>query len=247
MEYVVIIAIWFLAGFINGLSGMGAGLFAVPIMALFMDMHFIVPITCFIGTIVSGLLAIKFRQEIHIKDILPCLALSIPGAFLGSYILHIIPTFYIKIFMTIFLLTYVSWIIFHKSSQKENADSIIYNGISGFASGLFGATISFTGPPIAVYVLYTGMNKQKALGLLGTALIFTTGMSAFSHFVSGFYTQDLIKYLSFCTPAAMLGTLCSFPLIKYISQNLFKKILLFIVAFAGITGAINIIIEILSS
>lgn len=247
MEIFLIGMIWFLAGFINGLSGMGAGLFAVPIMALFMDMHHIVPITCFTGTIISALLAIKFRQEIHFRDIIPCLLLSIPGAFLGSYLLLIISPFYIKIFMTISLLSYVTWMICHKYEVKENKDSIFYNALSGFGSGLFGSTISFTGPPIAIYVLYTGMNKQKALGILGTALIFTTGMSAFSHFVSGFYTQDLLQDIYLCTPSAIIGTLCSFPLIKYISQNLFKKILLFIVAFAGVTGAINIIIEILAS
>lgn len=245
MELFLIGLIWFFAGFINGLSGMGAGLFAVPIMALFMDMHHIVPVTCFTGSIISALLAIKFRQEIHFQDIIPCLILAIPGAFLGSYILLIVPPFYIKIFMTIFLLSYVAWMILHKYETRENKDSIFYNALSGFGSGLFGSTISFTGPPIAIYVLYTGMDKKKALGILGTALIFTTGMSAFSHFISGFYTRDLLQYIYICTPSAMIGTFCSFPLIKYISQNLFKKILLFIVAFSGFTGAINILIEIL--
>lgn len=43
MESIYFACIWALAGFVNGISGMGAALMAVPFMTLFMDIQLIVP------------------------------------------------------------------------------------------------------------------------------------------------------------------------------------------------------------
>ena len=90
MEQICFAGIWILAGFINGISGMGAALVAVPFMTLFMDIQLIVPLSCILVTILSSVLAIKYRSEFHVKIILPALFCAVPGAVLGSYFLKIL-------------------------------------------------------------------------------------------------------------------------------------------------------------
>ncbi len=241
MEFVFFAFIWALAGFVNGISGMGAALMAVPFMTLFMDIQLIVPIACIMVTILSSVLAIKYRSEFHLRIVLPAIICAIPGALIGAYILRVVSPIILEIFMSLFLITYVIWSFLHKYSYSGERNSFFVGGVCGFASGLFGSTISFTGPPLAIFILYTGWKQQKALGALGVALILITGTSCISHFLAGFYTKEFLQYIMIGVPAGICGMFLSFPLIKYITQSLFKKILLVVIGFAGLMCAFKVI------
>ncbi len=234
MESIYFACIWALAGFVNGISGMGAALMAVPFMTLFMDIQLIVPLSCLMVVVLSSTLAIKYRSEFHVKIILPALFCAIPGAFLGTQVLKILSSHVLESIMAVFLIVYVLWNFFHIYTPKEERNNAILGGACGFFSGFFGSTISFTGPPLAIYILYTGWKQEKALGALGSALIIITGTTCISHYFAGLYTKEFLHYLLIGIPAGILGMLISFPFIKYITQKTFRKILLLVIGFAGI-------------
>ena len=125
--------------------------------------------------------------------------------------------------MAFTLIAYVVWNFMQKYEVAEERNSTVVGGICGFFSGFFGSTISFTGPPLAIYILYTGWKQQKALGALGSALIIITGTSCVSHYFAGFYTEEFLTYLYIGVPAGILGMLVSFPFIKYITQKTLGK------------------------
>lgn len=241
METIYFACIWALAGFVNGISGMGAALMAVPFMTLFMDIQLIVPLSCLMVVVLSSTLAIKYRSEFHIKIILPALLCAIPGAFSGTQILKILSSHVLEIFMAVFLIVYVLWNFFQAYSPREERNSVLLGGICGFFSGFFGSTISFTGPALAIYILYTGWKQEKALGALGSALIIITGTSCISHYAADLYTKEFLHYLMVGIPAGILGMLISFPFIKYITQKTFHKILLLVIGFAGIMCLVRVI------
>lgn len=241
METIYFACIWALAGFVNGISGMGAALMAVPFMTLFMDIQLIVPLSCILVTILSSTLAIKYRSEFHVKIILPALLCAVPGAFLGTQILKILSSHLLEIIMAVFLIVYVIWNFLHTYTPREERNSVLLGGICGFCSGFFGSTISFSGPALAIYILYTGWKQEKALGALGSALIIITSTSCISHYLAGLYTKEFLHYLLIGAPAGIAGMLISFPFIKYITQKTFRTILLIVIGFAGIMCLIRVI------
>lgn len=143
---------------------MGAALVAVPFMTLFMDIQLIVPLSCILVTILSSVLAIKYRSEFHVKIILPALFCAVPGAVLGSHFLKILSSHILELVMAFTLIAYVVWNFMQKYEVAEERNSTVVGGICGFFSGFFGSTISFTGPPLAIYILYTGWKQQKEVG-----------------------------------------------------------------------------------
>ncbi len=241
MEHIYFACIWALAGFVNGISGMGAALMAVPFMTLFMDIQLIVPLSCLLVTVLSSTLAIKYHAEFHIKIILPALLCAVPGAFLGTQVLKIFSSHVLESIMAVVLIGYVIWNFIQKYEPKEERNNAVLGGLSGFFSGFFGSTISFTGPPLAMYILYTGWKQQKALGALGAALIIITGTSCLSHYFAGLYTKEFLRYLSVGVPAGGLGMLLSFPFLKYITQKTFRKILLLVIGFAGMMSLLRVV------
>lgn len=243
MELICFALIWFAAGFVNGISGMGAALMAVPFMTLFMDLSLIVPLSCILVTVLSSTLAVKYRSEFHVRIILPALIGAVPGAVLGTYVLKVVAPVVLEIVMAVFLLAYVAWNFLYKPVVGKERSNTLIGMCCGFCSGFFGSTISFTGPALAIYILYTGWKQQKALGALGSALIIITGYSCLTHYFAGFYTEEFMKYVVVGVPSGIVGMLCSFPFIKYITQELFRKILLLVIGFAGIICLIRVIMH----
>lgn len=233
MEYFYFACIWAVAGFVNGISGMGAALMAVPLMTLFLDIQLIVPLSCILVTLLSSALAVKYRTEFHVRIVLPALIGAVPGAVLGTELLKCLSPLVLETVMAVFLIAYTAWSCLQKGSVQEERSHAGLCLLCGFFSGFFGSTISFTGPPLAVYILYTGWKQQKALGALGVALIGITGISCVSHYFAGLYTQEFLSYLYIGVPAGLLGMLLSFPFIPYITQKTFRKILLAVVGCAG--------------
>lgn len=222
---------------------MGAALTAVPFMSLFMGFALIVPLSCILVTVLSSVLALKYRSEFHVRIILPALVGAVPGAVLGTYVLKVVDPVVLEIVMAVFLLVYVAWNFLHKPVVGKEHSSVLLGMCCGFCSGFFGSTISFTGPALAIYILHTGWKQQKALGALGSALIIITGYSCLTHYFAGFYTEEFMTYVAVGIPFGIAGILCSFPFIKYITQELFRKILLLVIGFAGIICLIRVVMH----
>ena len=63
MTILIVSIAWFLGGFVNGVSGMGAAMVALPIVAGFMDMSEAVPSSCLVTCIVAGYVAWMYRRS----------------------------------------------------------------------------------------------------------------------------------------------------------------------------------------
>ena len=242
MELVYFALIWAVASFVNSLSGMGAGMLAVPCMLLFLPVQLTVPLSCLLGTVLSVGLFLQYRKEFQLKNIIPALIGSVPGAFLGTYILTVVSSHVIEIMMAVFLISYVIWSFLQKQQEKEEKTNIILVGaLSGFLAGFFGTTTSFSGPPIGIFILYAGWKKQKALATMGGAFVLINTVSCLSHYFAGSYTNELLTYLYVGAPACILGICLASPVIKYISQKMFRKLLLIVIGIAGLASLFRVI------
>ena len=78
---------WFLAGFVNGISGMGAAMVALPIVAGSMDPAILVPATTVCVTIISASTAWVFWRHTRWHALKALLVGAVPGAAAGLGIL----------------------------------------------------------------------------------------------------------------------------------------------------------------
>ena len=58
---------WFLGGFINGVSGMGAAMVALPIVACVLEMSEAVPATCLVAVTLA--IYVVHDKKHHIRDV----------------------------------------------------------------------------------------------------------------------------------------------------------------------------------
>ncbi len=237
--------IWLFAGFVNGLTGMGGALIAVPLLSLFLDIQVIIPYTCIIVTYICVLVTYKFRNHINFNDIKPLVLSGIPGAILGTVFLIFISPIILQIVMAVFLICYVLWSLLRDKNKSSNL-KISINSLMcfcGFFSGFAGSSISFSGPPLAIFIIYSKWETIRSLATLTATAVFISIIICLTHAVSGLYNATIFLYVLVTIPSVTIGTILAFPVVSRISPEKFRNILLIIIGISGFLASIKAIMS----
>jgi uncharacterized membrane protein YfcA len=234
VEFILVFCVWFVGGFVSGISGIGGAMIAVPIAATFIPMHELIPLTCITNVAMDGCLASMHFRQCRMSALLPMLVGSIPGAFVGLFALQILSGGMLQGAVGALLLYYVYWQLTFRV-KAAHTESWGFGSAAGFGSGLLGTAISFDGPPVGAYGLYVGWQPRVFLGTLGVFFIIRGSLTCVLQAGAGLYTQAVLDYSLYGVPATMLGTLCAFPFVRHIPVAQFRRVLLVVIALAGLT------------
>ena len=102
----------------------------------------------------------------------------------------------------------------------------------GFASGFANAAISFSGPPVAIYALYVGWNKDTTRGTLSLYFLGISICTCIVQAAAGLYTPVVVKAALWGCPARWVGLVVSLPVARFVRESVFQGILLVMIAFA---------------
>lgn len=233
MEVILCFVAWFLAGLVNGIGGMGAAMVALPFMSFFMTPQEFVPVSCVIVTVISANMAWNFRDSFRFGSIKALFIGTVPGSLAGLVLLKYIPSKVLQFIIGIILLLFVAWQAFFTNKKQHNKETLAKGITAGFGAGVMNTSISFGNPPIGIYALHLGWGHREAVGTMN---LFSTGayiISCTMQAFGGLYTNDVLLYVGIGIPSAMLGILCSLPLVKRIDKDFFRKILLCVIAVSG--------------
>lgn len=223
---------WFVGGFVSGVSGIGGAMVALPVVAMFLPMHETIVLTCLLNVIMDSCIAVMHFRHCRFSSLLPMLLGAVPGSVLGLYVLKVFSGEALQAGVGLVLLFFVYWQ--HHSRIQARGESRPLGCAAGFGAGLLGTSISFDGPPIAAYGLYAGWEPRVYLGTLGVFFVVRGLVTCVLQAGAGFYTPEVVHYACYAAPAVMLGTLLSFPVVRHIRVEVFRRVLMVIIAAAAI-------------
>lgn len=241
VEFIIFLCAWLVGGFVNGIAGFGAGMVALPIISSFMPMQIVVPVSSMSGVLICICLGWKYRKYISIKSLIPLAIGTLPGAILGASTLVYVSSETVQFAAGLAMLLFVTWQVIPKRMEKVPENSILA-GTAGGISGFLNASISFGGPPVAIYAVSVGWSKEVTFANLNLALLMNAFMGAGAHAYAGLYSLEVLHYLMWSMPVTLLGVFFSFPIIKKINPILFQKILLTVIAIAGCICIIRVVL-----
>lgn len=118
---------WTLGGIVNGISGLGAGIFALPIVLLVTDIKTASPITCIICIPLPAILGWQFRHYYRMADLRLLLLGTIPGALLGVALLPLIPARALQVGLGIMLMAHMVWhLLAHWDKDRTRGNISLY-------------------------------------------------------------------------------------------------------------------------
>jgi uncharacterized membrane protein YfcA len=197
-------AIFFLAGTVQGVAGFGAGLVAIPLLCLIMDIKMAVPLCILNGLIITSYLAFTLRHHLDIRKILPLLLGALPGIPVGVILLKHVDQQLLQVFIGIILITYSLYNLLVKPGPVSL--HVCWGYFAGFLTGAITAALSAGGPPAIVYTTMTDWKKDVIKATLTGFFVLNACFAFVVQMANGIITQQVLLSFLGTAPFVLAGT-----------------------------------------
>lgn len=187
------------AYFLRGITGFGSALIAVPLLAHFLPLTFVVPLVLVLDFVSSMVLSRYMRLQVRWDEIRFLLPLSIIGILIGSSLLVNLPREPLMVALGLFVIFFGLRYVFNVHSEKPV--SRWWSIPAGFSGGLIGALFGTGGPPYVVYLAHRLHDKTQLRGTISGLLMLDGALRVITFLAFGLLLQpDMLSALLMTLP-----------------------------------------------
>jgi uncharacterized membrane protein YfcA len=230
--YLWICLIVFFAGFIQGLSGFGSILLALPLLAIFLDIKAVIPLVALYGLSISFLLLVQLRKHLEWKKVFPLLLGATLGIPVGVFFLKKLDRDIIHYILGIILISYSLYSLFFRTLRNGIGEAWAY--VFGFLAGCLGGALSASGPPVIVYTSLQSWGKDRIKVTLQTFFVIAGLMVVFGHAISGVTTIVVLRLFGISMPTMILGTYVGSYFYGMTGEQWYRRIIFILLALLGV-------------
>ena len=228
--------IFLLAGFVQGMTGFGSALVAMPLLSLCIDVKGAVPLCTLSSVVITTFLAMRLKKHLDWRKIFPLCIAAIPGIFVGITLLKKVDSASLSIGLGVLLIAYSCYSLLVKS--RPGAIHPAWSYMAGFLSGAIGAAFSAGGPPTIIYATQSDWNKDEIKATLSGFFLFNSYCNATAHAVSGMTTVSVLSLFLYAAPCVLLGTVLGSHCYGRMERAVYLKV---IFAFLILMGTMMIV------
>lgn len=184
-------------------------------------------------------MAFIYRKHIDYSILFWVCIGGLPGLLAGTFILLIIPSSFLQIFIGIIMILFSLWQLKSKADHLPSPATRPKSIFSGFMSGMLCTSISFAGPPVAVYTLHYGAKQYQAFSIIGAITTIFYALGFLFQASAGFFDQSVIRWICIGIIPTTLGIVCAMPVAKRVKTKLFRFILVIIIMLGGFSCLYN--------
>ena len=231
-SFFICFAGWTLGGIVNGISGLGAGIFALPIVLLVTDIKTASLITCIICIPLPAILGWQFRRHYRLADLRLLFLGTIPGALLGVALLPRIPARALQMGLGIMLMAHMLWhLLAHRPGPLRSP--LLWGAASGAVAGFIQAVSGLGGPPIGMYAQLAHWDKDRTRGNISLYFLGLSLPLVLTQYLAGYYTGPVLQGLIPCLLGCGVGLVISYPLARKIGEASFQRLLAIVIGLSG--------------
>ena len=204
-QYAAATAIVVLAYFIRGIAGFGSGLIAVPLLALFLPLTFVVPLILLLDLTASLVMGGLDLQRVQWREVGMLIPFSLIGVIVGTQLLVNLPLTPMLLILAAFILVFAIRSLLNLKGEKPVSAwwAIPASFTGGTVGGLFGTG----GPPYVIYLNHRIQNKTL-LRATFSALFFIEGaVRIATFFIAGLLMAQTVWWNALFALPLMLGAL----------------------------------------
>ena len=224
--------IFLLAGFVQGLTGFGSALVAIPLLSFVVDIKTAVPLSMLNGLIITTYLAIALRRHLDRRKILPLLVGALPGILVGVLLLKTVDASGIRYGIGILLIGYSLYNLLVRPRPLNPGRGWGY--AAGFLTGAIGAAFSAGGPPAIIYTTLTSWDKDEIKATLTGFFVANGFLTAIMHALSGITTLSVMKFFFITAPFVLCGTFIGSRVSGRINRATYLRIIYYFLIVMGV-------------
>lgn len=232
LTIIVGLAALLLAGLIQGLTGFGLALVSVSILINFLSPKLVVPTVVILSIFTNIIILFEARKWVDLRRIWPLMMAGIVGMPLGTYLLVVLDASILKVFIGAVIALFA--IAFLMGFKKQIRNEKLAFAPVGFISGLLQGSTSLSGPPVILFFVNQGVEKQVFRANL-VAYFTVLSLATIPVFVlGGIITKEVINHVLWFLPAMIIGVIAGIKLAHKVKETLFRNLALIIVTIAGL-------------
>lgn len=230
-DQVVLTVLIVLAAFvITGLSGFGAGLIAVPMLAFFLPMPLVVAMMTLLsygGTVIQSIL---LRKHTSWRDVWPLMPFTMMGIALAMWMLAKVDLQDLAVVLGFFIVVYALYSLLpFKPLSGGRSWSIFAGGFGGFIGTLFGTG----GPFYVVYLNLRKLDKTRFRATIATVFLIDGGVRVAGYGAIGFFTQQVLMLTLMLIPVLIAGLIIGHNIHLKINQRQFHVVINLMLLLSG--------------
>jgi uncharacterized membrane protein YfcA len=229
--YLLICAVIFFAGFTQGLSGFGSILLAIPLLAAFLDIKTVIPLTALAGLAMTTILLIQLWNHLSWKEITPFLIGTVPGIPLGVQFLKQVDKSMVELVLGSLLLAYSLYSLISRRLPGGTRERWAY--VFGFLGGCLGGAFSASGPAVIVYASLQDWPKDRMKASLQGMFFVADMIVVLFYIINGFITPVVLKYFGVSFPALLFGTFVGSLFYGRINDIQYRKVMFVLLGLLG--------------
>jgi len=212
-ELVLCIVIIFIAYVIKGLSGFGSGLVAIPLLAFFLPLPFIVPVLALVSYTGTVYQSFTYRRDVVWRDLWPLLPFSLAGITIALWLLVNADVTVLTLTLGIFIFCYA---VYSLLPHEIKSGSRWWAVAAGSSAGLIGALFGTGGPFYVLYLKMRTVTKQQFRATITMIFLVDGGARMFGYFYSDLFTVKTVTLSLVLLPVLFVA--------MYVGQHLHIKI-----------------------
>jgi uncharacterized protein len=226
----------FAAGCVQGITGFGLSLLALPLLGMIFGIQETVPILVMLSIVTNAWIAKGHIHELQWKAIAQMLIPALVGVPIGIYILVFVEASLLKTIAGIVIAVFAVFAAVDFSFMQGSRIRKPY--LFGFLSGVMNGSVSLSGPPIVAYFAIEKLQKDAFRSNISAYFlilnIITLGGMIIKN-VCGWPELTLGAYL---LPSLAVGTALGITIVKHINERLFRRLSLGLLLVTGIYSAV---------
>ena len=207
MTFDIYLAAFFIllsAYFIRGITGFGSGLIAIPLLAHFLPLTFVVPMVLVLDLVASIVLSRHMRLQVRWDEIRFLLPTTIIGMLIGAVLLVNLPREPLLTGLGLFVIFFSVRYLFNIHSEK--LISRWWALPTGLGGGMIGAMFGTGGPPYVVYLTHRVHDKTEFRGTLSGLFMLDGALRVVTFLTMGLlFQEEMFSSLLMALPLVGIG------------------------------------------
>ncbi|MDP4649190.1 MAG: sulfite exporter TauE/SafE family protein [Ilumatobacteraceae bacterium] len=232
-QMVLVLLIIFATSVVQAVAGFGFALLAVPLMVVVIDLQSAVIISSFVGTLSNMLQSWQLRRNINRNMTRRFVLATAVGSPVGLLLFVYANQSALKIVLGLSILFGV--FVLSRGLELQHVSSWL-DWIMGILSGVLLMATSTNGPPLVFVLQARRIDPATFRATLNMVFLVSATFGLVMFGLAGEILRSDVNVAAFAIPAMVIGVSTGVVIRKYVQQELFKKIVLFLLSIGGLSS-----------
>jgi uncharacterized protein len=222
------------AGLVNGLTGFGTAITALPIW-----LYVLPPMAASTLAIICAMFAQLLTlpmiwPHIRWRLALPLVVAGIVGVPIGTLLLPLIEPRFFKLGVAGFLIAYSAYVLVRRNKISAAHGGVVTDAVVGFGGGVLGGLAGVPGVLPIVWTDFRGWSKKQRRGVVQTFNLATVSCALAAHALTGLLTRQVAVQGAIALPGTIAGVWIGAFAYRRLADHNYQRVVMLLLLVLGL-------------